>query len=103
MVIRFLILDVYNLSINYTGTYCQTYRNQLGQKDLCINWWVSVLSTYNIATTEGRAYLVTLDLISLIVTITSIIFCLYGRVKFHELYWFLEKGDVTEDDYTILI
>lgn len=40
---------------------------------------------------------------SLIMTIVSILFCFYGRIKLYELYWFLEKGDTTEDDYTILI
>jgi len=85
------------------GTYCDTYRNKMGQKDLCINWLVSVFSTYNNATAEGQPYLEFLDIISLVVTFISILFCLYGRVKLYELYWFLEKGDITEDDYTILI
>ena len=61
------------------------------------------MSTYNNATTDGQASLEHLDMMSLLMTVVSILFCFYGRIKLYELYWYTEKRGISEDDYTILI
>jgi len=40
---------------------------------------------------------------NLVLTIISILFFIYGRIKLYILYNNLETWDVTEDDYSVLI
>ena len=102
LLLRFLILDVYKLWANYHGSVCALGRLDWMDK-ICTNWLVSVLSTYNNMVADSEILFERIDLLSLIVTVVTIIFFIYGRIKLRQLYWLLQRSDVTEDDFSILI
>lgn len=102
LVMRFVIMDAYNLYTNYLGTYCSEPA-QVNSKHVCKTLWVDLSATPNKNTFHDQHYFITLDYLNFVLTIVSIIFCLYGRAKLYVLYNQLETWDVTQDDYSVLI
>ena len=102
LIIRFLLLDVYNLFTNSLGHYCRDFENSVGEK-ICVNGFFSVLSTANKNTIADQDYFFLYDILAFAFTVFSIFFFLYGRIKLLELHELLENWEITEDDYTILI
>lgn len=102
LMIRFFVLDAYNLFTNHLGHYCNNYQSE-GSDKICVNELFSVLATANKRMAVDQDYFFLYDILALVFTIFSIGFFIYGRIKLKELYQWEENEDITEDDYTILI
>lgn len=94
LIMRFFILDAYNLYTNSIGNYC-IQPAQLQSQTVCTTPWVDRYATPNKSTPQGQPYFATLDYLNLVLTIVSIAFFIYGRIKLYILYNHLETWDVT--------
>jgi hypothetical protein len=102
MMLRFFILDAYNLYSNSQGHYC-LQSAQVQSTTVCVTPWIDNLSTPNKNTPEDSHFFLTGDILNLLFTFVCLFFFIYGRIKLFQLYSMLESWDITEDDYTILV
>ena len=104
MVVRFVIVDFYNLVTSFNGKYCAL----LAAKDYnlgkaCTTFLIDILSGYNKHAKEDREAMNTLAVLSLLFVVVAIAYLIWYQLDSYKLYYFLENNDVSQDDFTVLI
>ena len=105
LLLRFLVVEFYNLSTSLNGQYCQNYlSNPKNPTDkICYSYLMSILSGFNKHTSADQYALKQIAILNLAFTFVGIVFFLVYQAFSYNLYFFLENNDVTQDDFTILV
>ena len=98
LLLRFLLVDLFTIIVSINGGYCATFA-VANVNSPC----TFTVSGYNLKSVSGQKYLNILDILNLILTITSMVFFNIYRKIFYKLQNWLDYSDISQEDYSVLI
>ena len=91
LVIRFLVVDIYNVAASAGGHFCSQYALS-HTKELC----ALTLSGYNLKSVQDQGKLNVLDILNLLLTVLSIVYFAIYRKLVYKLQNWLDYNDVNQ-------
>lgn len=104
MIVRFLMLDLYNIVTSFKGRFC-TFMSAdsfyLGQ--YCTSFTLGPLANLSKHAKTTLQTSTVLAYLSLTFVVLSIAYFIWYEHYAYNLYYYLENNQVTQDDFTVLI
>ena len=97
LILRLLVVDAYNMYSSYYGHYCTAH------SFLCVSYVKSFLSGYNDHDERDADFQIYTQILHFVLTLLSIPFFAYCRLRFVRVSEFLDTMDITDDDFSIMV